>query len=275
VADVSGSNGFEADNDANGSGNSPKSKATFSNITVVGPSGTVNSNYKRAAHLRRNTENAIFNSVLVGSYPVGLFIDGDSCANNATNGKLIVRNSFFTGMTTPLSTNAANGFNITNWAADKAIVASNNAADAKLVDPFNINLPNPRPQPGSPVLTAASFNSDARIQDNFFTPVSYAGAFGPASLVDTTHSAITFHSRRSGRRPVTSGQANTTSIRTCQVVSKLSLRFAASRMTKEECSPPMAWACAEHNHYTHASASLRRSEQAAQLALSRACFLQT
>jgi len=179
VADVSGSNGFEADNDANGSGNAPKSKATFSNITVVGPSGTVNSNYKRAAHLRRNTENAIFNSVLVGSYPVGLFIDGDSCANNATSSKLIVRNSFFTGMTTPLSTNAANGFNITNWAADKAIVASNNSADAKLVDPFNINLPNPRPQPGSPVLTAASFSSDARIQDNFFTPVSYAGAFGP------------------------------------------------------------------------------------------------
>lgn len=178
VADVSGSNGFEADNDANGSGNSPKSRATFSNITVVGPSGTVNSNYKRAAHLRRNTENAIFNSVLVGSYPVGLFIDGDSCANNATNGKLIVRNSFFTGMTTPLSTNSS-GFNIANWAADKAIVASSNSADAKLADPFNINLPNPRPQPGSPVLTAASFSSDPRIQDNFFTPVSYAGAFGP------------------------------------------------------------------------------------------------
>ncbi|MFM8373830.1 MAG: hypothetical protein ACKOCO_15725, partial [Bacteroidota bacterium] len=177
VADVSGSNGFEADNDASGSGNTPKSRATFSNVTVVGPTGTVNSNYRRAAHLRRNTENAIFNSVMVGSYPVGLFIDGDSSANNAANGKLIVRNSFFTGMTTPLSTNSS-GFNITNWAADKSIVASSNSADAKLVDPFNISLPNPRPQTGSPVLTAASFSSDARIQDNFFTPVSYAGAFG-------------------------------------------------------------------------------------------------
>ncbi|MFM8486282.1 MAG: hypothetical protein ACKOCH_08090, partial [Bacteroidota bacterium] len=44
VADVSGSNGFEADNDASGSGNTPKSRATFSNVTVVGPTGTVNSN---------------------------------------------------------------------------------------------------------------------------------------------------------------------------------------------------------------------------------------
>lgn len=179
VADVSGSNGFEADNDASGDAAAPKSKATFSNVTVVGPSGaSINANFKRAAHLRRNTEQAIFNSVEVGAYPVGLYIDGDSCANNATSGKLVVRNSYFCGQTTPLSTNVAS-FNIAAWAADKNITATNNVADAQLVDPFNINLPNPRPAPGSPVLTAASFSSDARIKDAFFTPVSYAGAFGP------------------------------------------------------------------------------------------------
>ncbi|HNE28164.1 MAG TPA: hypothetical protein PLW66_03305, partial [Saprospiraceae bacterium] len=180
VADVSGSNGWECDNNAAGDGTTPKTRATFSNVTIVGPSGAnVNANYKRAAHLRRNDEQAIFNSVAVGAYPVGLFIDGDSCANNATAGRLIVRNSFFNGMTTPLSTNATNGFDITGWAADKGINASTNAADAQLVDPFNINLPNPRPAPGSPVLNAASFSSDPRIQNVFFTPVSYAGAFGP------------------------------------------------------------------------------------------------
>ena len=83
IADQSGSNGFEVDNDAQGSANTPKTKATFSNITVLGPNGTVASNYRRASHLRRNSEPGIFNSVFVGSYPVGLFIDGDSCAANA------------------------------------------------------------------------------------------------------------------------------------------------------------------------------------------------
>ena len=178
VADVSGSNGWEADNNAVGDETAPKSKATFSNVTIVGPSGTVNSNYRRAAHLRRSTENAIFNSVAIGAYPVGLFIDGAATALNAQTGTLTVKNSFFHGMATPLSTNAA-GFDIAVWAAANAISTGTNSADAQLVDPFNINRPNPRPAPGSPVLTSGSFNSDPRIQDAFFTPVSYSGAFGP------------------------------------------------------------------------------------------------
>jgi hypothetical protein len=178
VADVSGSNGWEADNNASGDATAPKSKATFSNVTILGPTGTVNANYKRAAHLRRNTENAIFNSVAVGAYPVGLFIDGDATALNAQAGSLIVKNSFFHGMTTPLSTNAA-AFDINAYATANAISVGTNAADAQLTNPFNINLPNPRPATGSPVLQAASFTSDPRIQDAFFTPVSYAGAFGP------------------------------------------------------------------------------------------------
>ncbi|MBP6827446.1 MAG: hypothetical protein KA165_12870, partial [Saprospiraceae bacterium] len=56
VADVSGSNGFESDNDATGDEAAPKTAPTFSNVTVVGPSGgTINTNYRRAAHLRRST----------------------------------------------------------------------------------------------------------------------------------------------------------------------------------------------------------------------------
>jgi len=179
IADVSGSNGWEADNNAAGDGTTPKSKATFSNVTIVGPSGTINANYRRAAHLRRSTENAIYNSVAVGSYPFGLFIDGDATALNAQSGALVVKNSFFHGMTTPLITNAA-GFDITAYATANAISVGTNSADAQLTDPFNLNLPNPRPLAGSPVLTAGKFDSDARIGDAFFTPVSYAGAFGPS-----------------------------------------------------------------------------------------------
>ncbi len=182
VADVSNSNGFEVDNNASGSGATPKTRPTFSNVTIAGPTGAVASDYRRASHLRRNTEIAIFNSVFVGSYPVGLFIDGDSCASHALSGKLIVKNSFYHGMTTPLSTNASAGvgFNINAWATTNQISTGTNANDAGLIDPFNIDLPNPRPGAGSPVLNYAKFNTDPRIQDPFFTPVSYAGAFGPS-----------------------------------------------------------------------------------------------
>ncbi len=179
VADVSGSNGFEHDNNAAGDETAPKTKPTFSNVTIVGPNGgSINSNYRRAAHLRRSTETGFYNSVAVGAYPVGLFIDGNATALNAQTGTLVVKNSYFHGQTTPLSTNAA-GFDIAAYAAANAITASTNSADAQLIDPFNIDLPNARPAAGSPLYTGASFNSDARISDPFFTPVSYAGAFGP------------------------------------------------------------------------------------------------
>ena len=55
VADISGSNGFEIDNDANGTGRTPKTRPTFSNVTIVGPTGTFDPNFKRGNHLRRNS----------------------------------------------------------------------------------------------------------------------------------------------------------------------------------------------------------------------------
>jgi len=179
VADQSSSNGFEVDNNAAGTGATPKTRATFSNVTILGPSGVVDPLFKRAAHLRRNNEIGIFNSVFVGNYPEGLYIDGDSCANNATAGTLVVKNSFFHGMTEPVKTNIAT-FNVAAWATANENSFGTNSADAKLSDPFNIALPNPRPTATSPVLGAAKFNTNPRISDAFFTPVSYAGAFGPS-----------------------------------------------------------------------------------------------
>ena len=74
VADQSGSNGFESDNDATGTTNAPQTSAVFSNMSnfIAPPTGTnsLNSNYKRAMHIRRNSALSVFNSV-VANYPVG------------------------------------------------------------------------------------------------------------------------------------------------------------------------------------------------------------
>jgi hypothetical protein len=99
TADISGSNGFEQDNDASGSTATPRTAATFSNVTVLGPEtqgGTVNPNYRRGAHLRRSATTSIFNSVIVG-FPTGALLDGANVAESAGNGALVIRNTLISG----------------------------------------------------------------------------------------------------------------------------------------------------------------------------------
>ena len=105
IADASGSNGFETDNDANGTTAAPFTKTIFSNVSIFGPmddAGTViNGDFKRGAHLRRNTQTSIYNSVIAG-FPTGLFIDGAATETNAANGDLQFRNNIVAGCTTRL-----------------------------------------------------------------------------------------------------------------------------------------------------------------------------
>lgn len=187
IADQSGSNGFESDNDATGSSYVPNTQPHFSNVTIVGPyafSSTINSNFKRGFHLRRNTECSVFNSVVMG-YPTGLLIESASTQGKATNGLLKNKNNVIVQMNDTLATtttanpnNINAGFNITNWFNTGAFsnTTYNNVTDLG----FNsISLINPdfTLQPTSPLQTGADF-SDAYLTNSFFTPVAYRGAFG-------------------------------------------------------------------------------------------------
>jgi Secretion system C-terminal sorting domain len=179
VADAqSGSNGFEVDNDATGTATAPKTSPVFSNMTIVGPTGTVSASYRRAAHLRRNNEIKLFNSVFVGSYPVGLLIEDKSTMENAIAGKMRVKNCHFYGQTKQIDTTKAGGlaFDIATWFTASNNVRSAVSADAKMVDPFNLSLPNATLAVGSPLLTAASF-ADSNLVASGLTTVSYVGAF--------------------------------------------------------------------------------------------------
>jgi hypothetical protein len=153
----SGSNGFESDNDATGSTDTPLTNALFSNVSSFGPMATketsINSNYKRAMHLRRNTSIQVYNTISAG-WPTGLFIDGTAAQANATNGDLKVMNVFLSGNNTPL----AGGFDSTYFpdaALKNQLLVSND--DLQLTDPFNLDAPDFMPEEGSPVLTASSW----------------------------------------------------------------------------------------------------------------------
>jgi len=142
IADVSGSNGFESDNDASGSGNLPTTKPIFSNMSFFGPkitsSTVVNSNFKRAMHIRRNSKLSVFNSVFAG-YPIGLFIDGSSSQANATANDLRIENCYLAGMTTTF----VSAFEQTYFlepSRNNSVLASNTMLN--VVDPFNLTTPN-------------------------------------------------------------------------------------------------------------------------------------
>jgi hypothetical protein len=96
IADVSKTNGFESDNNSSSSSATPKTTAVFTNYAMFGPSApgvtTINSNFQAGAHIRRNSELGIYNSMFA-NWPKGLIVDGATTIANAQNGLLEFRNN--------------------------------------------------------------------------------------------------------------------------------------------------------------------------------------
>jgi hypothetical protein len=183
IADVSQSNGLEADNNASGSMATPRSNPTVSNMTVIGPApdsnATVNSLYRRAAHLRRATRYGIYNSIFMG-WPIGLFIDGTATAAGAQEDSLQIRNSVFAGKWSTLITTNEGSFDVVAWYNNGAYgnAAYPAPANVQLTNPFGSFASfDPRPAGGTPMLSGASF-SGRLSGDSFFDVVTFRGAFG-------------------------------------------------------------------------------------------------
>ncbi|SFD24655.1 hypothetical protein SAMN05518672_1011246 [Chitinophaga sp. CF118] len=195
TADVSGSNGFESDNDSNGSENAPQTSAVFSNMTIIGPiqSGNstsgINANFQHAAQIRRNSSISIYNSLLVG-FPVALYIDdskvvGNKTSQNAIAGKLVFKNNIIAGCTTSYKGEwlTANTAAWTTWIAGTGTEVLTNVADVLISDAYKysagitstataIGTPSFLLKAGASALTGADFTGLTG-----FTTVAYRGAF--------------------------------------------------------------------------------------------------
>jgi len=190
VADISKSEAFESDNDANGSQLLPQTTAIFSNMTVVGPrqnsNNIGNSLFLAAAQIRRNSSLSIFNSIFMG-WPTGLLIDaskGYPTDNNFSKG-LSVQNTIIGGCATPVSYAAsttaptgATSASILNWFNTMTYgnTIASTTADVRLTAPFNYINPDFSPLDASPALSGASFSHPHL--SNGFIPVTYRGAAG-------------------------------------------------------------------------------------------------
>ena len=131
LADTSLSNGFESDNNKDGSSEEPFTTAQFSNVTLIGPMGqdpdfyntsasTANPDayinggslfpnngsklgqFQAGVQIRRNSRISLYNSVIMG-YPVGIMIENDKGAGSqeaAAAGAFSIRNVHFAGVDT-------------------------------------------------------------------------------------------------------------------------------------------------------------------------------
>nr|WP_129735433.1 hypothetical protein [Parabacteroides goldsteinii] len=179
VADTSKSNGFESDNDANGSGNEPLTNPIFSNVTLIGPfygesagkaeseilyttedaaNGAKGGQFQAAMHIRRNSALNVYNSVFTG-WPYGLYLQG-------ANAGATVKNVIFAGMWENFKDDAsksyfeATGLNNQVYASSNDLIAKNADYSSVVVDEIG----------------GADF-SDSVLSDSFFDKVTYKGAF--------------------------------------------------------------------------------------------------
>lgn len=205
IADISRSEGFESDNDANGSTNTPQTKAVFSNITAIGPRATLNNTgnslFLTAAQIRRNSGISIFNSIFLG-WPGGLLIDsrnGRGVELNIMDSTVRFKNNTIAGCGPVSGTDVSSMYyiasagNPNNWNTDSvknrftntafANTVLTNVSDAKLIAPFNYSAPDFLPFGGSngyqPILTGASF-ADPKLAG--FRAVNFRGACDAAGV---------------------------------------------------------------------------------------------
>jgi len=178
-ADTSKSNGFESDNDAEGSGNNPLTTPIFSNITLIGPlygesagkaeseilyvtedaaNGAKGGQYQSAMHIRRNSSLKVYNSVFAG-WPYGLFLDK---ANQAAT----VKNCILAGMWENFSNEDSQTY-FNNTDLNNSLLASTNDIIKTNADYSSVIAEQ---------ITGADF-TDTDLSDDFFTKVDFKGAF--------------------------------------------------------------------------------------------------
>lgn len=173
------SNGFESDNDANGSGNNPQTHGSFANVTLMGPQATPGATlpaggnkFGVAALLRRNTALSLYNVVLAG-WPKGLNIDAASLPNY-TGGALKVEGTVLAGMPSGLEFVTSGTDAVFNQPANKNVVLATSSELQINANAFTLPTPNMLPTSGSPLLDAGR----AAALPTGFETAPFRGAFG-------------------------------------------------------------------------------------------------
>lgn len=184
IADTSDSNGFESDNDGDGSSNTPLTRPVFSNVTLIGPfygqvsdmtqaeveaktadaaNGAKGGKFQAAMHLRRNTSLNVYNSVFTG-WPYGLrATDKKGSANDG----IAIKNVILAGMWKNFYDDEQVSENFFNRAGNNTTLATTNEIISKDGDYSSVV---------ASAVQGAEFVDDV-LTNSFFEKVTYKGAF--------------------------------------------------------------------------------------------------
>ena len=182
IADTSDSNGFESDNDGDGSTNTPFTKPVLSNVTLICPfygkvfdmtqaeveaktadaaNGAKGGKYQAAMHLRRNSSLNVYNSVFTG-WPYGLrATDKKGQANDG----IVIENVIFAGMWKNFYEDEKVSENFFNRAGNNTVLENTRQIIAKDGDYSSV------------VADAVKGADFSKLADSFFEKVTYKGAF--------------------------------------------------------------------------------------------------
>lgn len=173
----SDSNGFESDNDGTGSQDAPQTSAKFGNISLFMGPGAINSKYRSAFRIRRNSAISIYNTVVAAAYPKGLELEAADAQNNFKTGKSDYQGMSIANAVLPLV------------GADTTLIKSATrkntfgAVEANLKLPANFNVLTGKPgillQTGSPLLTGGATLPSG------LEATTYVGAFGTTDWTET------------------------------------------------------------------------------------------
>lgn len=165
-------NGFENDNSSKNNEAVPRSSPTIFNVTLVGDL-TGGPESDNGMLIREGAAGIYANFIVTGFSKVGLDIRDESTYRQASDGRLVVKNSIF------FSNGKANfgdeknddGFDEAAWARG----LNNYEKDPNLIAPFNKDNPNFTPGAGASSVSVASPPSDG-----FFEAVNFIGGVSPS-----------------------------------------------------------------------------------------------
>jgi len=200
IVDTDTANGFESDNDKDGSDVSPKTTAIFSNMSGFGAAkdmatyNTLPQNHKEGAtmRIRRNSRISVYNALYLG-WGRGLRFESTGTQNAAVNNEMTVKNTFigdvfgdkFKTDGTTFTAAQLEAWFLETTKKNKVLTAG---SDAKITDPFNATKPNFQPMAGSPVFNASYWTTTSakkiQIAANNFSLTSYPNPFNGSTNIE-------------------------------------------------------------------------------------------
>jgi hypothetical protein len=168
IVDTDTANGFESDNDRDGSPSTPITKAIFSNISGFGAAkdlATYNALPQRhkegaAMRIRRNSRISVYNSLFLG-WSLGVRLESSGTHEAAQKDEMTIKNTIIGGVfgkKYETDNSVLSAAQLETWylATERRNKMLDNMDDAKITDPFNLEgNPSFQPQAGSPVFNAS------------------------------------------------------------------------------------------------------------------------